>query len=179
MNEAPTDLLSLPRGGGALVGLGETFEPDLQMGTGNLSVPISAPSGRGGFGPRLSLTYSTGKGNGPFGIGWDLAVPSVARRTQIGLSRATTTRTSSSWAVRRTSSRCPGGPAGTVRYRPDREGLFARIERHVGTEDYWEIASQDGTRTRYGTTAAEIPAGTPDPASIAPRPAATFAWRTT
>jgi hypothetical protein len=37
----PDQVISLPKGGGALQGLGETFSPDLFTGTGNLSVPIA------------------------------------------------------------------------------------------------------------------------------------------
>jgi len=62
--------ISLPKGGGALRGLGEKFAPDLQTGTGNFSVPIAFPSGRHGFQPGLSLVYSSGNGNSVFGLGW-------------------------------------------------------------------------------------------------------------
>jgi hypothetical protein len=37
------ELLSPPKGGGALRGIGETFSPDLHTGTGNFSVPITLP----------------------------------------------------------------------------------------------------------------------------------------
>ena len=39
-------MISLPSGGGAVSGLGETFCPDLFTGTGNFSVPIALPPGR-------------------------------------------------------------------------------------------------------------------------------------
>ena len=32
-------------------------------------MPIALPPGRNGFKPQLNLTYSTGNGNGPFGLG--------------------------------------------------------------------------------------------------------------
>ena len=38
-------------GGGALQGIGEKFSPDLHTGTGNLTVPLALPPGRGGFEP--------------------------------------------------------------------------------------------------------------------------------
>jgi hypothetical protein len=60
-------VISLPAGGGAVSGLGEKFSPDLFTGTGNFSVPIAVPSGRGGLQPQLALGYSTGNGNGPSG----------------------------------------------------------------------------------------------------------------
>jgi hypothetical protein len=67
--------ISLPQGGGAVRGLGESFQPDLHTGTGNFSVPLELPAGRNGFQPSLTLAYSTGNPNGPFGLGWSLGVP--------------------------------------------------------------------------------------------------------
>jgi len=63
-------IVSLPSGGGALHGIGEKFSPDLHTGTGNFTVPIALPPSRNGFQPQLTLIYSTGNGNGPFGLGW-------------------------------------------------------------------------------------------------------------
>jgi hypothetical protein len=80
-------VLSLPKGGGALKGLGETFSPDLYTGTGNFSVPLAVPPGRNGLQPQLALTYSTGNGNGPFGLGWSLSVPGVTLKTSKGIPR--------------------------------------------------------------------------------------------
>src|SRR5215475_15868377 len=80
-------VLSLPKGGGALKGLGEKFSPDLYTGTGNFSVPLTVPPGRNGLQPQLALTYSTGNGNGPFGLGWSLSVPGVTLKTSKGLPR--------------------------------------------------------------------------------------------
>src|SRR5438309_6907910 len=78
-------VISLPKGGGALQGIGEKFSPDLFTGTGNFTVPIALPPGRNGFQPQLSLVYSTGNGNGPFGLGWSLSVPGVSRKTSKGV----------------------------------------------------------------------------------------------
>src|SRR4051812_22521334 len=84
---AQDQIISLPRGGGALQGIGETFAPDLHTGTGNLSIPIAVPSGRNGFQPKLALAYSSGSGNGPFGLGWSLTIPSITRKTAKGVPR--------------------------------------------------------------------------------------------
>jgi hypothetical protein len=80
-------VISLPQGGGALSGLGETFAPDLHTGTGNFTVPLALAPGRNGFQPELNLVYSTGNGNGPFGPGWSLSIPSVSRKTSKGVPR--------------------------------------------------------------------------------------------
>src|SRR5437763_9782353 len=84
---APSEIISLPKGGGALHGIGEKFSPDLYTGTGNFTVPIALPPGRNGFQPQLSLVYSTGHGNGPFGLSWSLSIPGVSRQTSKGIPR--------------------------------------------------------------------------------------------
>ncbi len=80
--DSPTasQVIALPKGGGALAGIGEKFSPDLYTGTGNFTIPIALPSGRNGFQPQLSLVYSTGNGNSPFGLGWNLNIPGVSRK---------------------------------------------------------------------------------------------------
>lgn len=77
--------VSLPKGGGAIQGMGEKFDVNPVTGTGSLQVPIALSPGRSGFGPQLTLSYDSGGGNGPFGLGWRLSVPSIARKTQKGL----------------------------------------------------------------------------------------------
>src|SRR5689334_7411696 len=81
-------LLALPDGGGSLRGLGDRFQPDLLKGTGNYSVPLAAPKGPNDLAPGMSLRYSTGQGNGPFGLGWRLGGTSeIRRRTDRGVPR--------------------------------------------------------------------------------------------
>ncbi|MCI0647258.1 MAG: toxin, partial [Chloroflexi bacterium] len=77
--------ISLPKGGGAIRGIGEKFAANPVTGTGSLSVPIAASPGRSGFGPQLSLSYDSGAGNGPFGFGWSLGLPQITRKTDKGL----------------------------------------------------------------------------------------------
>ena len=77
--------ISLPKGGGAIRGIGEKFAANPVTGTGSMSVPIATSPGRSGFGPQLSLSYDSGAGNGPFGFGWSLSLPSITRKTDKGL----------------------------------------------------------------------------------------------
>jgi hypothetical protein len=83
--EAPA--VTLPKGGGAITGIGETFRSNPVTGTGSLLLPLPLTPGRGGFTPSLALSYDSGAGNGPFGLGWSLSIPSVRRKTSGGLPR--------------------------------------------------------------------------------------------
>jgi RHS repeat-associated protein len=75
---------SLPSGGGAVGGLGETYTPDLSTGTGTFSIPLDLPNGPNDIGPSLALRYDTGSGNGPFGMGFSLPLPRLLRSTAHG-----------------------------------------------------------------------------------------------
>src|SRR5689334_1801320 len=77
--------LALPKGGGAIRGMGEKFAANPVTGTGSMSVPIATSPGRGGFGPQLALSYDSGAGNGSFGLGWNLSMPTITRKTDKGL----------------------------------------------------------------------------------------------
>src|SRR5882757_3797479 len=81
--QAPS--ISLPKGGGAIRGMGEKFAANPVTGTGSMTVPIATSPGRSGFGPQLSLSYDSGSGNGPFGLGWNLSLPSITRKSDKGL----------------------------------------------------------------------------------------------
>src|SRR6187551_2823991 len=77
--------ISLPKGGGAIRGIGEKFAANPVTGTGSMTAPVATSPGRSGFGPQLSLSYDSGAGNGPFGFGWTLSLPAVTRKTDKGL----------------------------------------------------------------------------------------------
>jgi RHS repeat-associated protein len=165
--------ITLPSGGGALQGIGETFSPDLFTGTGSVTVPIALPPGRNGFQPQLNLVYSSGNGNGPFGLGWDLSVPGVSRKTSKGiplyrdtianLKARDTFVLSGAEDLVLVSEPEPG----VSRFQPRTEGLFARID-HVQSagDDFWRVRSKDGLMSLYGSplTAGGDPAVVADPA---------------
>ena len=81
---AGSAVLSWPSCGVVIGGLGEKCSADLFTVTGNFSVPIGVPAGRGCVQPQLSVSVSTGNGNGPFGLGWELSLPGIGRRTSHG-----------------------------------------------------------------------------------------------
>ena len=154
---ASSQVISLPQGGGALQGIGETFSPDLHTGTGNFTIPIALPPARNGFQPQLSLVYSTGNGNGAFGLGWGLSIPGVMRKTAKGLpeyrDRSDDPDDWDTFVLSGAEDLVPleRSPIRT-RYQPRTEGLFARIEHHHDSNnDYWQIWSKDGLISYYGT----------------------------
>jgi hypothetical protein len=165
--------ISLPKGGGALRGIGEKFSANPSTGTASLSLPVPASPGRSGFGPQLSLSYDTGAGNGPCGLGWSLSLPSITRKTDKGLPRYADEQESDVFLLSDAEDLVPvlvqrdgrwhadqadrvvGGVEYRVaRYRPRVEGPFARIERwtdHAGTS-HWRSISRAGVCTWYGRT---------------------------
>src|SRR6266436_6607152 len=77
--------ISLPKGGGAIRGIGEKFAANAVTGTGSLTIPITLSPGRSGFGPQISLTYDSGSGNGPWGMGCSASLPSITCKTDKGV----------------------------------------------------------------------------------------------
>ena len=77
--------ISLPTGGSSIGGMGEKFNVNAANGTASMAVPIPTSAGRDGFGPKLSLQYDSGAGNGPFGLGWNLPLPAISRKTSKGI----------------------------------------------------------------------------------------------
>ena len=163
--ETNTPAISLPKGGGAIKGIGETFQPNLFTGTGNYSVPIYTSPGRNDFGPKLSLQYSSGNGNGPFGLGWQLSIPRITRKTEKGLPKYTDKDV---FVMSGAEDLVPcldddgkllkiddQGDYKIARFRPRTEGLFARIERwnHKETGNaYWRVTTKENVTSVYGKT---------------------------
>ncbi len=183
--------VSLPKGGGAIRGMGEKFAANAVTGTSSMSVPIPTSAGRSGFGPRLSLSYDSGSGNGAFGFGWSLSSPAIVRKTDRGLPRYLDDEESDvfllSGAEDLVPVRLPNGklfedlasaPGFAIRrYRPRIDPISSRIERwtHVATgEMHWRAITRDNITTFYGKT---NESRIFDPACADPaHPTRVFAW---
>src|SRR5512136_2059822 len=166
--------ISLPKGGGAIRGIGEKFAAIQVTGTGSVTVPIATSPGRSGFGPQLSLSYASGSGNGPFGFGWSLSLPAITRKTDKGLPRYQDAAGPDEFILSGAEDLVPvlveknrqwdreelplrpveGRQYSIQRYRPRIEGLFARIERWTNpsdpTDTFWRSISKDNITTWYG-----------------------------
>lgn len=163
-----------PKGGGAIRGIGEKFAANAVSGTGTLTVPIATSPGRSGYGPQLALAYDSGVGNGAFGLGWHLRLPTITWKTDKGLPVYHDSEHEESAVfllsgqedlvpvLRREAGgewRCDQFTRDGYRirrYRPRVEGLFARIERWTRLSDgdvHWRSLSKDNVLTLYGSTA--------------------------
>jgi len=146
--------LSLPKGGGAIRGLGEKFQVNSSTGTGTFAIPIELSSARA-LTPSLALQYDSSKGNTPFGLGWDVGVSAIHRKTEKALPKYDDEDIfllSGSEELIPISKRDKDGFSIT-RYRPRVEASFARIERwkNVSTQDsYWQVTTQDNVTSIYG-----------------------------
>ncbi|AKM33093.3 hypothetical protein AB870_21965 [Pandoraea faecigallinarum] len=74
---------ALPKGGGAIHGIGNTLGAIGVTGAATLSVALPISPGRG-FHPALALDYSSQSGKSEFGQGWHIAHARIARRTGKG-----------------------------------------------------------------------------------------------
>jgi RHS repeat-associated protein len=189
--EAPA--ITLPRGGGALQGIGEKFQVNAVTGTGSLSVPLAMSRGRSDSTPQLALGYDSGGGNSAFGIGWSLGVASIRRKTQKGLPQYIDHAESDVYLLSGAEDLVPvssdlpaqgcysGSQGGDVdlmldgeahcihRYRPRVEGLFARIERWVRRCDgdvHWRATTGDNRTAIYGRDPAARIADPADPSRV-------------
>ena len=183
--------VSLPKGGGAIRDIGENFSVIAATGTASLTVPVATSPGRAGFGPSLSLTYDSGAGNGPFGLGWKVSLPAITRKTDKGLPRYSDDPDQDTFILSGAEDLVPvraerdrawvqaperrsldGRHYEVQRYRPRVESLFARIERWrdlSSGETHWRSISSGNVTTVYGATPGSRVADPADPSRV-------FSW---
>ncbi|HET6975285.1 MAG TPA: SpvB/TcaC N-terminal domain-containing protein [Pyrinomonadaceae bacterium] len=165
--------ISLPKGGGAIRGIGEKFGANPVTGTGTMNVPITTSPGRSGFAPQFDLSYDSGAGNGVFGLGWHLSLPAITRKTDKGLPQYLDTvesdvfilsgaedlvpvlvETPGGWVKQELPNRNINGEDFEIRrYRPRIESSFSRIERWTSQqtgEIHWRSITRDNVTTLYG-----------------------------
>jgi hypothetical protein len=155
---------TLPKGGGAIRGIGEKPSVNPARGTFSFQIPVATSAGRSGFGPQLTLGYDSGAGNSPFGLGWSLPVPAIARKTDKGLPCYVDTDT---FVISGAEDLVPSDevvPDETIegiayrvlRYRPRVESAFSRIERlrdPVSGDVFWRSVSRENVANVFGRTA--------------------------
>jgi len=180
--------ITLPKGGGAIRGIGEKTNVTAVYGSCSVSVPLPFSASRSGFGPQLGLAYDSSAGNGSFGFGWSLGLPAITRKSDKGLPRYADGEESDVYILSGAEDLVPLLDSGDDRinsrrtvfgvvyevfaYRPRIESAFARIERWSEVDSgrsFWRIMSRDNVTSLYGYDAASSIA---DPAA----PTHIYAW---
>ncbi|MBC7139121.1 MAG: toxin [Defluviimonas sp.] len=174
-----------PTGGGAIRGLDERFAVNGANGTASFLIPLPVSPARGGQ-PGLSLSYSSAAGNGAFGLGWSVDIPSISRRTDRGLPQYRDAEDSDTYVmtgledlvVARDDTGNPieavridedGRPHRIRRFRPRIEGAFSRIERWEDQATrlaHWRVLTRDNVTTIYGASPGARLADPQDPRRI-------------
>ncbi len=146
-----TPTLSLPKGGGAISGTNENFSHSAFTGAGSFSYSIDVPEARG-LKPELSLSYGSNLENGPFGAGWNLDVPWIARKTDKGLPQYQDQEQSDTFLLHGHDDLVPTGPEILIgsfairRYYPRLLSDYSRIEYHrpleAGFRSFWVVRTK-------------------------------------
>jgi hypothetical protein len=159
-------------------------------GAASFELPLPLSAGRG-WDPQLSLTYSSQAGNGPFGVGWNLGIGQISRRTQKGVPRYSDLDEiigddGEVWHPELNSDGTPKsrpedsynaisvGAHHVVRFWPRVESDFTLRERwQPVTADgkpegppFWLIHGADGSLQVYGKTSASRRADPDDPLRV-------------
>jgi RHS repeat-associated protein len=169
-NGVSPQAISLPTGPGSIQGLGESFQPQLNTGSGSYAVKLELPSGTAGHTPDSTLRYDTGSPNGVLGLGWSLSgLGAVARNLDEGLplyvDGANGVDDDLDGAIDNPQeldafSGMDGEelvPLADGSFRAENEASFLRYTR-AGAG--WEARSKDGTRYEFGkSSSAQIEDG--------------------
>ena len=180
--------ISLPKGGGALKGIDEKFEVNAANGTAGFNIPLPLSPGRNGFSPSLSLSYNSGSGNSPFGLGWSVGLPSIQRKTDkrlpqyrdgipgeedIFMFSGVEDLVPTLEEVAADNWKPVEGYYGNndyfvKRFRPRIEGGFSRIERisHPTHGTYWKVTTRDNVATIFGRNTTSRITNPSDPSKI-------------
>jgi RHS repeat-associated protein len=174
--------INLPKGGGAIRGIDEKFTVNAVNGSAAFSLALPFSPARGAS-PSLTLNYNSGAGNGIFGLGWQLGLPAIARKTDKKLPQYLDAIDSDIFLFSEAEDLVPefqkeadgsfslDGDGNyiikendsadgnfTIRfYKPRIEGLFSRIERWCGkttAEIKWRVISKENVTTLFGWSAA-------------------------
>lgn len=157
--------ISFPEGGGAISGLGDSFKANLFSGAGTYSIPVPVTKARG-FEPTLSVNYSSGSGNGIFGLGFSLASSSVSIKTNKGIPKYDGTEIyeldGGALVVQDSTTAIPnprndtyeGQSCRVTIYLPRIESAFSQIEHWQNDAglSFWKVITADNTTSYYGTS---------------------------
>lgn len=172
--------IALPKGGGAIKGIDEQFSVDAARGTAAFSISLPFSKARNET-PAISLSYNSGFGNGVFGLGWQLGMPSIRRKTDHAIPKYMDSIDSDTFLFSEKGDLVPAfkkqadgnfeldaynnyvvderesaDQQTSIRYyKPRIEGAFSRIERWLKKKSgiiKWKVTTKDNFTTLYGWT---------------------------
>ncbi len=127
---------------------GATLSDPVSTGAAVIGIPIKIPPGRKGIAPNLSLTYSSSRGNGWVGVGWDLGLGAIQRSTKRGTNYSANDYVAAmNGAVSELVSRTDWG---SNCYGLKIEKDFSRYYFN-STTGGWEVTAKNGTKYFYGS----------------------------
>jgi hypothetical protein len=141
------------------MGLATKVSADPLFGTASTSIPIELPLGRK-LTPDLTVRYSSNGGNGILGLGWELPLGSIKRRTSNGLPMIadgssyddTKGFVLSAHGTSIELDTCIGGGTPCTQWAAsvEEQWVDARFEQSVNR---WVVTEKNGTSYIYGGTA--------------------------
>ena len=116
------------------------------MGDASFSFELAVPAGRKGMQPQISVSYSSGGGNGIMGRGFDVGYgSSITTDTRLGLPDYDTRDT---YMLDGTLLEEKSRKGNEITYRPLKETSFSRIKRYLD-DNHWEVTDKSGTKQIY------------------------------
>ena len=120
------------------------------MGDANFSFELGVMAGRKGLQPQISISYSSGAGNGIMGKGFDVSYGgSVTTDTRFGLPKYDTNDTYMLDGILLEEVTRNNN---TITYKPKKESIYSQIIRYGAKtiNDYWVVKDKNGTKRFYG-----------------------------
>jgi RHS repeat-associated protein len=164
--------LALPKGGGAIRGLEPSVASAGFRGMAQLAIALPQPEARA-LTPSLSFAYSSGGGNGPYGVGASIALPTISRSTAGGVPIYTGADTivfsetgpliakgvwqNGRWVPSERTVTDSQGVVWQVQvFVPRAESTLPLIEQWTRLDDrtsYWRVVGADNVVSRFGVSA--------------------------
>jgi len=140
-------------------------QADLFSGSFSMSAPIQVPPARRNLTPELELSYSSTRGDSPFGYGWDLPIGQIRRKVEKGATRCQGDHTTNTFLLDLPGTSAELVYVGNDLYHARYDEAFIEVTVDVNANQ-WTLVDRRGLRFTFGTTSTSRYFG-PDGASDA------------
>ncbi len=166
-NILPGMRIQFPEGGGAYRGLDEKLQVNPLTGTCSFGISLPFCLNRHDYLPNVSVSYNSSGGNSLLGLGWELVLPSITRRTDKQLPRYQDEEESDTFILdgyddlvlslemndigEWTANKSIKEKYTVKRYKTAIEKDFLKIEKYEhNQESYWKVTNVQNQVTYYG-----------------------------